>query len=128
LNDDLVLDFQACFDHEHMYIRIENKSHNAQSGFALAINQNALGLSMSAQPEWPATLLPGDSSEVVAPITFSRANVGNQSKGSLEVALRTGSTTLFGLGSLPILQALVPEGRLSEPQWRELVSSNVEGL
>jgi hypothetical protein len=54
LTNDSFLELFVDYDKTHLYFRIENKSPAPIGQFALAINKNAVGLTIADQPRLPA--------------------------------------------------------------------------
>jgi hypothetical protein len=116
-------------------LRLVSKSTSVRSGFAVAVNQNALGPAMLERPFWlPALkLMSGATVDVVVPVELKKPAVENPTKTSLEVALTTSGRLVFALGPLPLERlehAPRPEGKLDQQVWQrgQLVSSSSEAV
>jgi len=118
LNTGDILDLSADYDRELMYLKIVNRVDKL-GGLAFALNANALGISVSANPAFPEALEFGEIAEVAVPITVDPAKVGNVGQDRLQIALRTSRGDIFAVDSIPGHIATVPEGRISQDEFRQ---------
>jgi hypothetical protein len=119
LTDSSVLDLFADADAAALYLKIVNKSPAALAGFALAINTNPVGLTVASTPDLPAALEFGDVAEVRVPVRYEAAAAANRDKHELQIALRTGGATVFGLARIPVERATLPSGNIGIEKFGE---------
>ncbi|OHT14265.1 Adaptin N terminal region family protein [Tritrichomonas foetus] len=123
LNDDSFIELFSDYDKNHMYLRIVNKSQTPLSDFAFAINKNAVGLTISGEPDFPSSLDFGDVAEVSIPISFDQSQIGNFEQQEMQIALRTNLGNVFALGRIPVEYAAIEAGNIGETQFREFFSN-----
>jgi hypothetical protein len=105
-------------DADNLYFRIINKATVPLRQFAIAINANPVGLSISETPEFPKKLPPGETCVITVPVQYSEAAVANRDSLELQVALRTSVGNVFGLARIPVEFATSPEGDLEQEEFR----------
>jgi hypothetical protein len=127
LSDDSYVELFIDYDKTHIHFRIVNKSPTPIGQFALAINRNAVGLTVTDAPKFPTSLEFGDVAEVAIGVQYQPEAVGNTHKAELQIALRTSLGTVFGVARIPIEFSLVDTGKLTLDMFREFSSTFVSG-
>jgi hypothetical protein len=120
LSESSALDVFADFERGRMFWRMVNKGGPGLSGFALAMNKNAIGLSVAGDVDFPAGLEPGDVQEVVVPLRIDAAAAGNFDTPELQIALRTSAGTVYARDDIPGQIATGPEGKIDQAEFRRL--------
>jgi vesicle coat complex subunit len=123
LNDNSIVDLYADYDYGKMYWRIVNKSPGTLTGFACAINRNSVGIALDGVPNFPSGIEFGDVQEVTIPVKLDAAAVGNFDKSDLQIALKISEGTVYALDKIPGQIATVPQGQISQDQFRQLFQS-----
>ena len=123
LNDDTAIDLFADYDKHNMYLRMVSKSPTSLSGFAFAVNKNAVGIVVDGTPEFPPSLEFGDSVEITVPIKIDPSTIANQDKKELQMALRTNEGTIYAIDAIPAQVATLPEGKITQDQFRQRFQS-----
>jgi hypothetical protein len=108
-NVDLFIDYEP----GRLHFRIVNKSPSAIGQFAIAINKNAIGLTVVTPPQFPTALEFGDVAEVCFAVQCQGNLVGNIDKTELQIALRTNLGTVFGVARMPVELACLDTGKLT---------------
>jgi hypothetical protein len=110
------------YDSAHLHVRIVSKVAQL-SQFAIAVNRNAVGLIITEQPAFPASLEFADVAEVVVPIRFQPDAIANLENAELQLALRTNAGTVFAAARIPLEFATVPDGASVVGRFAELFAS-----
>jgi hypothetical protein len=120
LNDSSIVDLYVDYERGKMVWRIVNKSTTALSGFAVAINKNAIGFCVDGRVEFPNVIEGGDVQEIVVPLKVDGSAVGNFDKSDLQIALRTNQGTIYALDEIPAQIATAGEGKIEQDEFRRL--------
>ncbi|OHT04929.1 Adaptin N terminal region family protein [Tritrichomonas foetus] len=128
LTDETYLSLSVDFDPNNMYLRLVNKSPAQLSQFAVALNTNAIGLTIAQPPSFPEMLEFGDNAEVSVPIRLDPSQVGNIDKTDLQIALRTNVGNIFGTTRIPIEIATTADGNIGQDGFRMRFSSYQCGI
>ncbi|OHT02787.1 Adaptin N terminal region family protein [Tritrichomonas foetus] len=126
LNNSSFIDVLSDSDANNLYLRIVNKSPTTIGRFALAINKNAFGISLSGQPMFPAQIDSGDVAEVTIPLACDPNMTGNFENSELQIALRTSAGDVFGLGRIPVEVALSEVGNVGQDAFRTIFAQATE--
>ncbi|KAH0785266.1 Adaptin N terminal region family protein [Histomonas meleagridis] len=110
VSDDTLISMFIDFYVDQMNLKIVNKSHNTLSNFAIAINNNLLGIVLKDQISLPEKLEFGESVEIETEIEVDKSKAGNFDKTKFELALRTNIENIFAICRLPIEIALTNDG------------------
>ena len=89
---------------------------------ALAINKNALGLTLNEVPVLPVSMELGDVYETSIKIVFNPANILKDKK-ELQFAMRTSKGTIYGTFRLPVELATMKEGEMTQDEWKNAFAS-----
>jgi hypothetical protein len=122
LNDASNVDLFVDYELGRLHFRVVNKSPSAIGQLAIAINKNAIGLTLVTTPQFPAALEFGDVAEVCFAVQYQGNLVANVDKAELQIALRTNLGTVFGVTRMPLEFACLDTGKLSIDKFR--VDSN----
>ena len=128
LTDETYLTLSVDFDTSNMYLRIVNKSPTQLSQFAVALNTNAIGLTIASNPSFPESLEFGDNAEVAVPIKLDSSQVGNFDKTELQIAIRTNVGTIFGTTRTPIDIATTEDGNVGQDGFRQRFSTYTSNI
>jgi hypothetical protein len=71
------------------WLKVVNKSPNPIGSFAIAFDQNCVGIGFLEQPKFPDALDFGDSFEVAVPVGYAERFYHPSDKNAIQVALRT---------------------------------------
>jgi vesicle coat complex subunit len=123
LNNDSLVQLFADYDRANLYLRIASKAAAQLSGFALAVNKNAVGLALAGQGAFPPSLEFGDVAEVVVPIKFAVEAIGNPDSAELQIALRTSAGPVFALGRIPVEFATQPLDGVTAERFADLFTA-----
>ena len=112
------LDFFADYDRSNMYIRLVNKTQAAITNLQLALNANALGIGLTAQPKFPESIEYG-AIEVNVPIEYNNLKA-DPSKLQLQIALNTSVGVVYSTDFLPVDCITLKDGNLDQEGFRQI--------
>ena len=112
------VDLFTDYDQNNVYLRIVNKTGQALSEFAFALNKNPLGLTINGQADFPAQLNPQEVAEVAIPIT-ANDSVANFDRPELMMALKTNAGNVLAIDRTPVEFFLSPEGDRGQDAFRQ---------
>lgn len=116
LSDESYISAFIDFDRNNMYFRVVNKSQTTLSNFAIAIDTNAIGLTIKDVPSFPQSLEFGDNFEVTIPISLNSSST-NLSQKDLHIAFRTNLGNIFAISRIPIEVTIFKSKTLSQEEY-----------
>lgn len=117
--NDTFIELFIDFDKTHLYLRIVNNSPTQISKFAFALNKNIIGLGIADLPTFPQSLDFAEVAEVTVNTKLSQAQIGNQDKVELQLALQTSLGTVFTTARVPLQYYIFDNGRITMQAFNE---------
>ena len=118
--DSGIIDIFVDFEPSILHVKLVSKVPQDLSDFDIALNVNPVGLSLAGKPSFPATLAYGSSCEVEVPIIFSPEKVGALKGNTVDIAVKTNISSVFGQVVLPASIATMVDGRLDQQQYKDM--------
>lgn len=108
LSDQTNLEIFVAFHLGKLSIRFRNNYFESLKNFALAIDKNSFGVSVSGSPEYPTLLDPNDTIDFSVPIQYNAALKKDDNSLQLKFAIRVNEGIVYATCEQPISTLVLP--------------------
>lgn len=123
LNDNMIIDAQFDATQTTLFLHLTNKTPTPLTDFALAVDKNAVGLTLAGQANFPQSLEFGASCDVQVPIKYDANAAAKFDTPFIQVAIKTSAGMVMGMARIPFEYATLPSGDIGQDNFRTAFNS-----